>query len=74
MQGALRVPPGSCCGYSQRTAADAAAHAREIGGRLIQREPVDADSSGPADSTHGRPNSVDPWAPEIDLFVILSGD
>jgi hypothetical protein len=43
MQGALRVPPGSCCGDSQRTAA----HAREIGGRLIRREPVEY-SSGPA--------------------------
>jgi len=66
MQGALRVQPGSCCGDSQRTAADAAAHAREIGGRLIQREPVDADSSGPANPGPRRAPSH--RAPSIDQY------
>ena len=62
----LRVPPGSCCGDSQRTAADAAAHAREIGGRPIQREPVDADSSGPANPGPRRAPSH--RAPSIDQY------
>ena len=37
----------------------------------VSHQPIRTVSVG---FTQGRPNSVDPWAPEIDLFVILSGD
>ena len=49
--------------FAARTAA---AHAREIGGRLIQREPVDADSSGPANPGPRRAPSH--RAPSIDQY------
>ena len=62
-----RVPLGSRRRDSKRTAPVAAAHASEIGGRLIQREPVD--QPPPGRRTLGPDDALAPGA--VDRSVLL---